>query len=88
MEGLMFQQCALPVLDGLLPTPHDTAILDLVFVMGCWHAYAKLQLHTEQTLASFQQLTTNLGVLLCHFSVVVCSAIKTTELPREHTAYI
>lgn len=84
----MLQQCALPVLDGLLPTPHNEAILDLVFVMGCWHAYAKLRLHTEHTLASFEQVTTDLGVLLRHFSMVTCGAFKTTELPRERAARI
>lgn len=54
--------------------------------MGCWHAYAKLRLHTEETLASFERLTTDLGVLLRHFSMVTCSAFKTTELPRERAA--
>ena len=83
-----FEQCALPVLEGLLPAPHDTAILDLVFVMGCWHAYAKLRLHTEHTLASFEGLTADLGVLLRHFSTVVCNEFKTTELPRERAARI
>ena len=76
----------LPVLDGLLPPPHNNAILDLVFVMGCWHAYAKLRLHTEHTLASFERVTADLGTLLRHFSLVTCSAFKTTELPRERAA--
>ena len=84
----MSQQCALPVLNGLIPSPHEAAVLDLIFVMGCWHAYAKLWLHTEQTLASFRCLTADLGVLLHHFSMVVCNAIKTTELPRERAARI
>ena len=84
----MSLQCTLPVLDGLLPAPHEAAVLDLIFVMGCWHAYAKLRLHTEQTLASFRCLTADLGVLLRHFSMVVCNAIKTTELPRERAARI
>jgi hypothetical protein len=81
-------QCALPVLDGLLPTPHNATILDLVFVMGCWHAYAKLRLHTEQTLASFERLTADLGTLLRHFSTVTCAAFRTIELPRERAARI
>jgi len=76
----------LPALDGLLPPPHNNNILDLVFVMGCWHAYAKLRLHTELTLASFEHVTTDLGILLRHFSVVTCSAFKTPELPRERAA--
>ena len=74
------------MLEGLLPEPHNGAILDLVFVMGCWHAYAKLRLHTEQTLASFEQLTTDLGVLLRHFALVTCSSFNTMELPRESAA--
>lgn len=88
LSRLISQQCALPVLDGLLPAPHNDAVLDLVFVMGCWHAYAKLRLHTEHTLASFEQVTTDLGVLLRHFSTVTCGAFKTTELPRERAARI
>ena len=78
----------LPVLDGLLPEPHNTEILDLVFVMGCWHAYAKLRIHTEQTLASFEQVTADLGVLLRHFTAVTCHAFRTMELPRERAARI
>lgn len=74
------------MLEGLLPAPHGDAILDLVFVMGCWHAYAKLRLHTEHTLASFDQLTTDLGTLLRHFSDVTCPAFNTVELPREAAA--
>ena len=86
-QGLTFQQqCILPVLDGLLPAPHNAAILDLVFVMGCWHAYAKLRLHTEQTLASFERLTADLGTLLRHFSTTTCGGFNTTELPRERAA--
>jgi hypothetical protein len=54
--------------------------------MGCWHAYAKLRLHTESTLASFERLTADLGTLLRHFSTVTCAAFKTTELPRERAA--
>ena len=88
VSRLISVQCALPVLNGLLPAPHNDAILDLMFVMGCWHAYAKLWLHTEQTLASFECLTTDLGILLRHFSLVTCGAFKTTELPRERAARI
>jgi hypothetical protein len=87
-KGLTSLQCTLPVLDGLLPAPHNDTILDLVFVMGCWHAYAKLRLHTEQTLASFEHITADLGILLRHFSTVTCNTFKTTELPRERAAHL
>ena len=56
--------------------------------MGCWHAYAKLRLHTEHTLASFEHLTADLGTLLRHFSTVTCAEFKTAELPRERAARI
>ena len=76
----------LPVLNGLLPSPHNEAVLDLVFVMGCWHAYAKLHLHTELTLTLFEHVTTDLGTLLRHFTTVTCVAFKTKELPQEKAA--
>jgi len=76
----------LPVLNGLLPAAHNDAILDLVFVMGCWHAYAKLRLHTELTLTSFERVTTDLGTLLRHFATVTCKDFNTKELPRERAA--
>ena len=69
-------------------TPHNSNTLDLVFVMGCWHAYAKLRVHTEHTLTSFEQITSDLGVLLRRFTRVTCTAFKTTELPRERAARI
>ena len=69
-----------------LPAPHNDTVLDLVFVMGCWHAYAKLRLHTELTLASFEQVTVDLGILLRHFGTVTCNAFKTTELSKERAA--
>jgi len=55
--------------------------------MGCWHAYAKLRLHTEDTLASFEQVTTDLGVLYREVALM-CAGLKTTELSRERTARI
>ena len=62
-------QCILPVLDGLLPEPHNSNTLDLV-------------------LTSFEQITSELGVLLRRFTRVTCTAFKMTELPRERAACI
>ena len=53
-------QCILPVLDGLLPEPHKSNTLDLVFVMGCWHAYVKLRV-TEHTLTYLNRSPLILG---------------------------
>jgi hypothetical protein len=55
-------------------------------VFGCWHAYAKLQLHTEDTLASFERVTVDLGARLRSFANATCSAFRTMELPRERAA--
>ncbi|KZP03474.1 hypothetical protein FIBSPDRAFT_693271, partial [Athelia psychrophila] len=43
-------QCAIPVLDGLLPEPYNTEILTLIFICSHWHALAKLRMHTDCTL--------------------------------------
>ncbi|KIK75878.1 hypothetical protein PAXRUDRAFT_18604 [Paxillus rubicundulus Ve08.2h10] len=53
-------QCALPVFEGLLPAPHNKIVLDLLFDFATWHAYAKLRLHTEDTLAFFDKATITL----------------------------
>ena len=55
--------------------------------MGCWHAYAKLRLHTDDTLRSFEQVTSDLGVLLRQVALM-CIGHETTELPREHSARV
>jgi hypothetical protein len=57
-------------------------------VMGCWHAYAKLRLHTEYTLKSFENLTADLGALVRHFAEETCSSFKTAELQKERAARI
>ncbi|KIM83848.1 hypothetical protein PILCRDRAFT_68635, partial [Piloderma croceum F 1598] len=43
-------QCAIPVFDGLLPEPHNSAVLDLLFVIAHWHGLAKLHMHHDLTL--------------------------------------
>ncbi|KAG2051491.1 hypothetical protein BDR06DRAFT_889823, partial [Suillus hirtellus] len=48
----ILQVCAMPVFEGLLPPPHNTIVQTLLFRFAEWHAYAKLQLHTELTLDS------------------------------------
>jgi hypothetical protein len=54
--------------------------------MGCWHAYAKLRIHTESTLTSFEHITKDLGTLIRYFATTTCEAFSTTELPRERSA--
>jgi hypothetical protein len=67
-------------------TTYDKIILDLLFDLATWHAYAKLRLHTEDTLAFFDSATVVLGETARKFSRTVCSHYHTTELPQEHAA--
>lgn len=55
-------------------------------MLATWHAYAKLRLHTEHTLKSFEQATSALGKVVRHFQRTSREAFKTYELPREEAA--
>lgn len=79
-------KCALPVFEGLLPEPHNTIILDLLFTLCEWHAMAKLRLHTDSSLADLRSVTYELGRLLRLFKDRTCAAFDTKELPREEEA--
>lgn len=79
-------QVSMPVIDGLLPSPCNTIVLDLLFTLCTWHAYAKLRIHTSGTIASLSASTSTLGTLLRRFRSQVCSLYATKELPREEAA--
>jgi len=76
----------MPVFDELLPEPHNSAVLDLLFVMAHWHGLAKLRMHHDVTLDIMESLTAHLGKLLRLFKDVTCPAFKTKELRREAEA--
>jgi hypothetical protein len=61
-------QCALPVFEDLLPKEHDSIVLDLLFDLAVWHGYAKLRLHTDDTLGFFDTATVVLGQSVRKFS--------------------
>ncbi|KAF9458454.1 hypothetical protein BDZ94DRAFT_1313287 [Collybia nuda] len=79
-------QCAIPVFDGLLQEPHNSRLLDLLFVMAHWRGLAKLHMHTDSTLAILDQTTTMLGQLLRDFHTKTCLSFDTKELPRKANA--
>ncbi|KZP02197.1 hypothetical protein FIBSPDRAFT_655083, partial [Athelia psychrophila] len=79
-------QCAIPVFDGLLPEPHNTSILSLLYTCGEWHGLAKLRMQTDSTLQLMTNETTQLGNRLRHFADVTCEAFDTKELRREVAA--
>jgi hypothetical protein len=78
----------MPVLEGLLPKPHNKIVLDLAFDLATWHAYAKLRKHTEYTIASLQSQTKELGRQLRRFTNKTCSQYDTKRLPGEEAARI
>lgn len=61
-------------------------VLDLLFTLATWHAYAKLRLHTDTTLGFFEQATSALGRVVRKFARTTCDEYATTELPSETAA--
>lgn len=79
-------QCSISVFDCLLPEPHNTRVLDLIFILAQWHALAKLRQHTDMSLDILESTTKDLGQRLRDFESATCSAFKTRELKREAEA--
>ena len=76
----------MPVFEALLPPRHDVVVLDMLFILCTWHAYAKLRLHTDSTLISLEETTQALGRILRRFSTIVCPIYDTKHLPSEEAA--
>lgn len=76
-------KCGIPAFDGLLPEPHNTAVLELLFTMAHWHGLAKLRLHTDYTLKHLEDVTAMLGKQLRQFQSKTCAHFDTVELKRE-----
>ena len=79
-------KCAIPVFEGLLPSPHNSTILDLLYTLATWHALAKLRLHTEWSVTYLEVVTRALGRKLRAFVKSTCEKYDTRELPREVAA--
>ncbi|KAG2065227.1 hypothetical protein BDR04DRAFT_1130454 [Suillus decipiens] len=70
-------QCVIPVFEGLLPNEHNGIVLNMLFDLAAWHGYAKLCMHTDDTLDFFDTATIALG-----------NHYYTTELPHEHAPQV
>ncbi|KIK33787.1 hypothetical protein CY34DRAFT_34800, partial [Suillus luteus UH-Slu-Lm8-n1] len=79
-------QCTIPAFEGLFPKDHDDVIQLLLFRLAEWHALAKLQLHTDDSLNKLNEALKALGKQLRRFQQFTCSAFQTMELPCEVTA--
>lgn len=60
--------------------------MDLLFVMAHWHALAKLQQHTDLSLAILESVTIQLGKSLRKFQVQTCAVYDTRELRHKEAA--
>ena len=65
---------------------HNTMILNLLFDLATWHAFAKPWMHTNETLPLFEIATISLGHATRKFKCSTCSFYHTTELPHEYAA--
>ena len=73
----------MPCFEGLFPQPFEKVILDLLFMLGTWHALAKLRIHSTSSLSFFDGVTKSLGQVLRCFTDFVCPNFKTHETPAE-----
>ncbi|KAK0224951.1 hypothetical protein EDD85DRAFT_778146, partial [Armillaria nabsnona] len=78
-------QCAMPCFEGLFPSKLNKLVLDLLFVFACWHANAKLQMHTEMLLLVFERFTSILGTLMQKFKHEI-DVLDTCKIPKEREA--
>jgi hypothetical protein len=72
-----------PCFTGLFPKNSQKGILDLLFVLATWHAFAKLRMHSTSTLTVFDGVTKNLGQLLRRFNDHISPQYHTRETPSE-----
>ena len=62
-------------------------ILNMLFELTMWHAYAKLHIHTTDTLALFSTATIMLQKSIQDFVWTTCKHYMTYELPQETAAH-
>jgi hypothetical protein len=73
--------------EGLLPEPHNSNILHLLFVCAHWHGLAKLCMHTDQTLKILDDVMTEISAEFCTFTNNTCSAFDTHKLPHKTASH-
>ncbi len=77
----------MPVFEGLLPLMHNKIVLNLLFELATWHAFARLRIHTDSTLDIFQASTKSLTAAVRTFIWETCQFYATQELPKETAAH-
>ena len=91
-QGSVFTNTQIPVSVSCLSLTacfhHHTTILSWTSSLHLQNGthFAKMWLHTEQTLSLFEQNIKTLGDPLCRFKSIACAQYNTKELPKEVTA--
>lgn len=84
---LIAMQCVIPCIEGLFPEPHNTSVIELLFIFATWHALAKLHTHTDTSLRLLDTATTALGNALRYFVRITCPEFDTFETNSEYTKH-
>ncbi|KAG1812534.1 uncharacterized protein BJ212DRAFT_1276699 [Suillus subaureus] len=71
----------------ILPEPHNSSVLHLLFTMVHWHRLTKLQMHSDWTLEIMDCVTLAVGQQFCDFKATVCLAYNLQELHQEVEAH-
>lgn len=71
------------MVEGLLPEPHNSGLLTLLYRLAEWHALAKLRMHTEITLEHLEKATVTIGKELRSFRDTIAADYTCKELPGE-----
>ena len=77
-------QCIIPCIEGLLPEPHNSSVIELLFIFATWHALAKLHIHTDTSLKLLDTATMALGNALRYFTYVTCPEFDTFKTTAEY----
>jgi hypothetical protein len=78
-----YLKCIIPVFEDLLPKKHNNIVMDLLFELATWHALAKLQMHTGETLDMLSAAMKALTTTIRRFLQETCEAFTIKELRQE-----
>ena len=75
-------------MEGLFAEPYNSVVLNVIFTLSLWHAFAKLQMHTQTTATQFTEVTKALGQEIQRFKRDMCDHFMMKALPREAAARV
>ncbi|KAI0645610.1 hypothetical protein C8Q79DRAFT_965394 [Trametes meyenii] len=81
-------QCFIPAIDRILDEPHNSIVLDVVFLSALLHGLHKLHMHTDSTTKISDTVLVEYGKALRRFNKVTCTAFATVDLPKEIAARV